>query len=795
MNDHTLRVLEFDKITGAVSGYASTEAGRLAILALVPSPDAVVVLRRLRETGEFTGILQAGESPPLDGIVYIKEVVAKLEVTGGILTPAELLNTVSTLCAGRRVKQFFQRVEEKTGNRGLAAPLLCARASKIRLLRHIEEAVSSAIDDRAEVRDAASPALRRVRKQIMRVREEILGRMNRILQDGGFQKVIQEPVITVRDDRYVLPLKPNFRQSLQGIVHGQSGSRSTLFVEPLELLEHNNRLAELRMEEREEVERILRGLTSLMAKDAEAIRSTVEILAALDAVHAAARFGIEHSGTVPVVSVDGTLRLRAARHPLLVIKFRQADDRKNVTANDIELRGDERVLIVSGPNAGGKTVILKTVGLLALMAQCGIPVTVGEGSEFPLFSSVFADIGDEQSLDHDLSTFSSHISQIAAILREADGNSLVLLDELGSGTDPNEGAGLGAAVLESLIARGVLTLVTTHHSVLKLFASQKNGAVNAAMEFDPLTLRPTYRLIPGRPGRSYGLDMAVRLGIPDEVIARARLRISDDDIRLETLLRQVESDAARLAAEREQLARKQEQLEHERAEAESLIRSAKEDSRAMRIKTSEEAKGLLASLRKKLQELTRMAVHEPAMVKNSAREVEALALQLQPVESTDQPVFAGPGATLRRGDRVRLPRVNKTGLVLGARRDKLEIEVDGKKFTFSSSEVTPLEPVSEKRYGEHASGWSFERHDDEGPSDRVNLLGLRVEEALAEVDRGLDRAGVGGLSVVTIIHGLGTGALKTAVTDFLKNHPLVAAMRPGASAEGGAGVTVVELRK
>ncbi len=270
-------------------------------------------------------------------------------------------------------------------------------------------------------------------------------------------------------------------------------------------------------------------------------------------MYARARFGIEYEGTVPALSANRTILLRAARHPLLAVKFKNAIGNKSVTTNDIELSSKDRALILSGPNAGGKTVILKTVGLLSLMAQSGMPVTADEGSELPCFGSVFADIGDEQSLEQDLSTFSSHVSQIAEILRQADRDSLVLLDELGSGTDPNEGAGLGAAVLESLIERGCISLVTTHHNALKLFGSQTSGAVNAAMEFDPQTLKPTYRLIPGRPGRSYGLDMATRLGVPDEVIARARARISDDDIRLETLLKQVEDDTRLLASERERL--------------------------------------------------------------------------------------------------------------------------------------------------------------------------------------------------------------------------------------------------
>ncbi|HEY6010358.1 MAG TPA: endonuclease MutS2, partial [Nitrospirota bacterium] len=507
MNDHTLRVLEYDKITAIVSGYAASDAGKAAVAGLAPSGDAAIVKTLLRETGEFTDILRSGETPPLDGILDVGPAVQKLRVSGLTLSPAELLNTAVTLGAGRRVKQFFQRIEEKgVGAARSKTPLLCARAAEIHALRQIEEAVFSAIDEKAEVKDSASPALRKVRKQIVRTREEILERLSGILQDSGFQKVVQEPVITVRDDRYVLPLKPNFRQSLGGVVHGQSGSRATLFVEPLAVLEQNNRLAELRMDERDEVERILRELTQLLAKDADRIKTTIDALTGIDAIYARARFGVEYDGMVPLVSDDRSVTLRAARHPLLAVKFKNTGG--SVTANDLLFRAEDRALILSGPNAGGKTVILKTVGLLALMAQSGLPVTAAEGSELPCFRAVFADVGDEQSLEQDLSTFSSHVRQIADILREADRDSLVLLDELGSGTDPAEGAGLGAAVLEELIGRGCSVLVTTHHNALKLFGAQTSGAVNAAMEFDPQTLKPTYRLIPGRPGRSYGLDMA-----------------------------------------------------------------------------------------------------------------------------------------------------------------------------------------------------------------------------------------------------------------------------------------------
>jgi DNA mismatch repair protein MutS2 len=795
MNEHTLKVLEFKKIKSIAAAYAASEAGRAVVAVLQPAVDVLTVKALLSETREFTQILWSGEKPPFDGILDVGQAVEKLRVSGAILSPSELLNTAITLGAGRRVKGFFQKFEGKSTGTAPGAPLLCIKAAAIQPLKQIEEAVFSAVDDKAEVKDSASPALRRIRKQLTRMREDILDRMSGILEDSGFQKVIQEPVITIRDDRYVLPLKPNFRQSLKGVVHGQSGSRATLFVEPLDVLDQNNRLAELRMEEREEVERILRELTSLLSQEADRIEETVRALAEIDAVYARARFGIEYGGMVPEISACRNIRLRTARHPLLVEKSKVAANHHDVTPNDIILEGDLRALILSGPNAGGKTVILKTIGLLCLMAQSGMPITAAEGSELPCFGSVFADIGDEQSLEQDLSTFSSHVSQIAGILRQADGDSLVLLDELGSGTDPAEGAGLGAAVLESLIERGCFSVVTTHQNALKLFGSQTNGAVNAAMEFDPQTLKPTYRLMPGRPGRSYGLDMAARLGVPDEVIRKARTRLDEDDARLDQLLKQVEEDSRLLASERQALSLALAAAKVEQGEADAALRAAKEEARDVKLKARAEAKEVLAMLRQKLRELSRASSLEQAETKKVSADVEALGRKLEPGTAEVHPVVAEFARDLQAGDAVRIARLNKTGTVLTSHRGMLELEVDGKKIKLSAAEVLPAQSTARQRPVVSAPGWSTEINEEEGASDRLNIIGLRVAEGLAEVDRFIDRAGLSHFSTVTVIHGLGTGALKAAVTDFLKNHPLVASIRPGEPAEGGAGVTVAELKK
>ncbi|HUL01125.1 MAG TPA: endonuclease MutS2 [Nitrospirota bacterium] len=793
MNKHTLRVLEYDKVISIVAKYAASEVGKITVRSLLPANDIEHVKTRLQETEEFTLILQSGESPPLDGIFDITSVVHKLKVAGTILSPGELLNTALTLGAGRRIKHFFQHFEGK-GTLVRSAILLCAKAASIRPLKHLENAVIFAIDEKAEVKDSASQNLRKIRKQITRTREDILSRMSGILQNSGFQKVIQEPVITIRDDRYVLPLKPNFRQSLKGVVHGQSGSRSTLFVEPLEVLEQNNHLAELRMDERDEIERILRELTSLLAQEVSAIAATITTLAEIDAICARARFGIEFNGIVPTISVAGGIRLRTAVHPLLVEKHKGTGLEKSVTPNDIILNEHDRALILSGPNAGGKTVILKTVGLLILMAQSGLPVTAEEGSELPCFKSIFADIGDEQSLEHDLSTFSSHVSNIAEILRLAEKGSLVLLDELGSGTDPAEGAALGSAVLDGLIERGGVTLATTHHNALKLFGSQTNGAINAAMEFDLQTLKPTYRLITGRPGRSYGLDMATRHGVPDGVIQKARTRLSTDESRLDDLLKQVENEARILISNRKSLDKELLQIKQERHEASSLLKAAQEEAHIIKSKAKQETHNVVAALRQQLRELSHAATAERIDIRKKLSEVETLAKMLNPPAPVRE-MDSTSASTYCAGDRVRILRMNKIGTVLSLQRGSLEIEVGDKKVKLSVNEVAPIDGAPPMKNSYSTPGWGAELHETQGAIDRLNILGFHVEEGLAEVDRFIDRARVDGIFIVTVIHGLGTGALKKAVMEFMRHHPQISSVRVGEPSEGGAGVTVAELKK
>lgn len=788
MNSHTLRVLEYDKIKTIAAGYAVSAPGKAMALELMPATDLAEVERRLAETQEAMRLLRAGGQPRLDEIKDIRPQIAKLKAKGGVLEPGELLNIAAVLKAGRSLKVFFQQKETE-----VLTPLLSGKARAIRPLPEMEKAIYSAINEQAEVKDSASPELRKIRKRLAALREEIVDRLSSLMRDAESRKVVQEHVITLREDRYVLPLKPNFRQQIKGVVHGHSGSGATLFVEPLEVLEQNNRLAELKAEEKEEVQRILRALTALLWPEAGGIDSMFSIISELDMILGRAGFGIDFGATVPEVSNDGGVHLKQARHPLLVSKEKKTPRGRKVQPNDISLGGPDRLLIVSGPNAGGKTVVLKTVGLLSLMAQAGLPVTASEGSRLPVFRAIYADIGDEQSLEESISTFSSHAGRIAEILAGAGRDSLVLLDELGAGTDPAEGAALGAAVLEKLLGLGSMVVATTHHSQLKVFGAETPGAVNASMEFDAETLRPTYRMIAGRPGRSYGLQMAGRMGVPADVVAKAAERLGSDGSRLDSLLERMEQDSRELAHELEQAREELAKARLERQEAERLLIAARKEAGEITARAKAEARDVLRTLRRRLNELSAVKP-DVSSVAEVRREIEGLSAKLS--QYADERPLQEETRSFGIGDRVRIPRLNLTGIVTGVHRDSIDVEIAGKAVRIHAAEALAAgQAASAPADIGRTGGWSAEISGEEGLPDRLNIIGLRVDEALFELDRFIDRASLEGFSSVCIIHGLGTGALKQAVARFLKDHPLVRTFRLGAPQEGGAGVTVAELKK
>ncbi|MGA9174045.1 MAG: endonuclease MutS2, partial [Thermoactinomyces sp.] len=720
------------------------------------------------------------------GVRDIRASVRRAEM-GGLLNEAECLEIASTVSAGRKVKSLMRQLEEETAE----LPLLRGLTESIDSLDHLEKEILSCIDEQGIVKDQASPALRRIRQQIGDVRGQIQTTLNSMIRSSHYQKMMQDPIITQRFDRYVIPVKQEYRAQFGGIIHDQSASGATLFIEPEAVVQLNNRLRELELSEQKEVERILGFLTSKVQEEAQRLKENVAVLAELDLIAARARFGYQMKAVCPQISQDRTLRLKKARHPLI--------PPEEVVPIDIEMGERYQSVIVTGPNTGGKTVTLKTVGLFALMAQSGIPIPAEEESTMPVFSGVFADIGDEQSIEQSLSTFSGHLRNIIRILKRIDERSLVLFDELGAGTDPTEGAALAIAILEHVMSRGSLVIATTHYSELKLFAHTHPQAVNASVEFDVETLRPTYRLLVGVPGRSNAFSISKRLGLPEELIQVAKQHLSSEENRLEEMISALTME--RKAAEEERI--KAEQLHRE---AEALY----EDLRRQLDQWEEEKAHIKEKARMEAREIVRKAQREAEEVLKELREwakarpqeikehqlIEAKKRLDQAVPDWELPQKTKKGVKdtqkIDVGDEVMVLSVNQVGTVVEVLADdefqvqigflKMKVRRDGLEKRASAKTVPSVKIKSTvKRSAADVK-------------PELDLRGKMVDEAIVEIDSYLDKALLAGYKQVSLIHGKGTGALRSGVQEFLRKHRSVKSFRLGAHGEGGSGVTIVELR-
>lgn len=784
---HYFRLLEYDTIIGMVAEHAASTPGRERVTSLRPRFDLEEVQRELSATLEGMDLLRWKGAVSLAGVRDIRPSLRRARI-GGVLEGEELIAIADTLAAGRKVCGQIADIEEEEA----PLPYLRSLADRFEGIKSLEDAIRRCVDEQGVVLDRASSSLARVRRSIERVQQQVRNISEQMLRNPHYQKMIQEPIITVRNDRYVIPVKQEYRGAFGGIVHDQSASGATLFIEPEAVVQLNNRLRELHLEEEREVERILKELSARVGDAVDALTINIEVLAEIDLILAKARFGRQIRGVVPVIDRDVSIRLKRARHPLI-----PSDE---VVPIDVELGDPHRVMVITGPNTGGKTVSLKTVGLLALMAHTGLPIPAEEGSRFPLLSGVFADIGDEQSIEQSLSTFSSHLTHIIRILKAVDGRSLVLLDELGAGTDPSEGAALAVGILDYLLERGCLVVATTHFSELKVFAHARPGVINASVEFDVDTLRPTYRLLVGIPGKSNAFAIADRLGLPPEIIDRAKAQLSDDENRLEEMIAALTAD--RRAAEEER-----KQAEQLRREAESLHADLKK-----KMEDWEEAKGrLLESARRE----ARSVVHR------AEREAEALLRQLrewarrrpdqlkehQLIEAkkrledvvpemtlpTRSPETGDPKRQLKVGDQVLVRTLNQKGEILedlGA--GEYQVQVGSLKMKVGRNDLVWVqsgEPVREPSPKKATSV----RRTSEDVRPELDLRGKMVEEAIFAIDKYLDRAILAGYREVYLIHGKGTGALRAGVQQFLRNHPRVKRYRLGGHGEGGSGVTVVEL--
>ncbi len=790
MDEHALKVLEFYKVIEAVSARAASEPGQAEALTIAPLTDIKEVTLRLREADELKRYLSSRHEFPIRGLQDISPQLKKAAVEGAALSPQELLCVLSVAKASRLMKSALAKVKQEY-------PVLVRRGSSLSVFENIENEITRAIGEDGEVLDSASPELKRIRVSAAQARFRINRELEGIIQDSSLSKAVQEPVITMRGERYVLPLKTNFRTYLQGIVHDHSQSGSTVFVEPEKTVELNNRLVSLKRDESREIERILWRLTGTVRENGGGLEASYLALVKLDALYAIASFAIETGGNLPSVNDKGYMDLKDARHPLLIM----SKGMENTVPLDMRLGRDFDTLVITGPNTGGKTVVLKTVGLLVLMAQAGLLIPAAPDSSISVFDGVYSDIGDEQSVEQNLSTFSSHMNQIVHMLKEAARNSLLLLDELGAGTDPSEGSALGVAVIEDLHRRGAKTVVTTHHGALKVFASNTPGVMNASVEFDPVTLMPTYRLAIGRPGRSSAILVASRLGMPKGVLERAKESRAAGEAELDTLIEKLEKEAQAAREDRRKAAQEALEARAEKERLQGLVRRAEDERREAVRKAKEKAQNVINQLKFKLRdldELTKKASKGPerAEVKKRAEEVQTLEAQLNDAEAA-APIRKLEIESLSVGDSVKVYKYNRLGQVIEIKRDrqKVVVQLGTMRVTLSPDELE----LSTRAAPGRAKTQAFtvtraEEEEEESPGMEINIIGLRVEEALPKVQKFLDKTMLSGMGSVRIIHGRGTGALRKAVREELIVTPGVKDFHDETSEHGGDAVTVVGFK-
>ena len=786
MEDHSLKVLEYRKVLDKLAAHTSNSMGREAAYSLAPSTAPVIVSRRLQETSEALGLLRLGNGMPLGGIHDIREAIARAAIASN-LSPRELLDVAATVGAARRLKTYLQKHRE-------ACPILSEVAVNIPILQEIESRVNECIADTAEVRDSATPELARVRSQLKVVQSRLRDRLNSILTSEKYRTFIQESIITVREGRYCIPVKSENRAQFGGLIHDASASGATVFVEPGACVEMGNELKELSIKEEQEVNRILTKLTELVGKAAESLRLTVDILADLDLSNAKALLAEEMQATEPRMNRKGVIHLFAARHPLLS---------GDVVPINVELGGRFTTLLITGPNTGGKTVTLKTMGLLTLMAQSGMQIPAANGSELAIFDQVFADIGDEQDIQQSLSTFSAHLKNIKRIMTTIGDNALVLMDEVGAGTDPAEGAALAKALLDALLARNARVAATTHYGELKEYAYSHAGVENASVEFDRETLRPTYHILLGVPGSSNAFYIAGRLGLPDEIVEKARGYLSSRDQSTSDLLQQIEASrkqafelerhAQRLKQEAEAARDEYERRVREVANVQKTVRrEAEDEARAVVRRASEKAENILEELRK-MRRGSRKGVTARKQLTELRREVGE-ALHTPEPEVIDAPL--PEGYEFKRGDRVKVVTWGLDGELIADPADGLvEVQMGSMRATLPLDVLRPASKPSSTAPPKRSQLSEFQLRKAIHISPELQLRAMRVDEAAPLLDKYVDDAYAAGIHEARIIHGKGTGALRKFVWEFLKDHPVVKAFRLGEEGEGGDGATVVSFKE
>ncbi|MBP1889698.1 DNA mismatch repair protein MutS2 [Clostridium moniliforme] len=786
MNERTFRVLEFQKIKENLKKYSKTQGGKALIDKLTPYETKYEVEIALKETKEALDMLVTKGAPPFEGLYDVREGLQRAD-KGGVLSPGQLLRIGNMLKCSRRFKKYVEREEEE-----IAFERIEDLAYILEPLKGLEDEIEISIISEDEVSDRASSTLRSIRRSLKEKNSSVRERINGIVR--SYSKYLQETLYTMRGERYVLPVKVEYKGQVPGIVHDQSSTGATLFIEPMSLVNLNNEIKELMLKEKAEIERILTVLSKKVSNNIEICKSNNKILGELDFIFAKGAYASKIDGIYPRVSEDGRFDIISARHPLI--------EPKDVVSSDIYLGKDKNVIMITGPNTGGKTVTLKTIGLLHLMGMCGLLIPAMEGSTIAFYNEIFADIGDEQSIEQSLSTFSAHMTNIVDIMSKATRESLVLFDELGAGTDPTEGAALAASIIENLKSRGTKVIATTHYSELKGYALRTDDVENASVEFDVKTLRPTYRLLIGIPGKSNAFEISRRLGLSEGVIKDAKKFIAEDNLQFEDLIRELQEKSIIAKRDaREAMKERAEAIDLKKKYDEKLKKLEKTRDKAY-MDARKEAKDIIANAKDEADEILKaMRELEKMGISGGGRnrlEEERRKLK-ESLESKEKSIYAQKEQNgekiknIKLGMEAYLPSLNQNVVIISLPDNKGEVLVEAgiMKISVKADDLRALEnkkvKTKEKKKREVKLNLS-------NIESRIDLRGMDAEEACFRVDKYLDDAYRANLGEVTIVHGKGTGVLRKAINDMLKRQPHVKSYRLGVYGEGGDGVTIAILK-
>lgn len=782
MNESVFRVLEYEQIKQRLVAKAVSEMGRILCSELSPLFDLDDINIKLQQTDETVAVLLTAANVPLAGFFDVRP-AAHRAMLGAVLDPHELQRVAQTLNVVRRMKQFLNDLEGD-------CHYLQEMAYRVIPQKYLEEAITNAIDDSGEIRDSASHELHKIRKEIRVLRSRVKEKIDSLVRSQENHKYFSDAVVTLRNDRYVIPVKQEYRQQFPGIIHDTSGSGATVFIEPMAIVNINNDIKQLESKEKHEVERILTALSLETGRFFDAITESCLALAELDYAFAKGKLALEMKATLPELTYEKNYRLRKARHPLIAAK--------TVVPIDVEFAEPHSLLLITGPNTGGKTVTLKTIGLLTLMAQSGLFIPADSGSKLPLYNDVYVDIGDEQSIEQSLSTFSGHLRNVKRIVENVCANDLVLFDEIGAGTDPEEGAALAQAILERLLTINCLTVATTHYGALKSFGYNNDYVKNASVEFDVNTLSPTYRLLIGVPGSSNAFAISKRLGLNEDIIVRARQLVSHEHATVESFLGKIDADMKQANDELRQ-------AKTEREQAELLKKELKAKHEALTLKRDD----LMGKARRDAADVVRRARAEAEYVINELRKIQAKdvdkqqdeinALRKLLVESQQaveieeqQEKFETIDGVIVVGSNVFVASLNQAGCVEKISGNSAVVQIGSLRTTLPVKKLKLIRNRAESRaIAARKSSGDIELR----PTQReLDIRGKMVDEALPDVDKFLDEGVMAGLNELTLIHGKGTGALRSGIRDHLRQHPHVKSISIAEYNEGGNGATIIRLK-